>query len=366
MATSKTPARTRATGRPRAGTPPHNPFLALLNDVRGDLEARLCGFLDAAVDQASKHGADLVAMVSAIRDLCQRGGKRLRPALAIAGFRAAGSNRPVGPALDAGVALELLHAYLLIHDDWMDQDAIRRGGPTVHTVLAKRYHSQQTGDASSILAGDFAAALALEALARVDIPAARFPRVVACFARMQQDVVLGQQLDLLGRASDVEVVYALKTSSYSVQGPLNLGALLAGGTPPLLRALDQYALPLGIAFQLRDDLLGAFGKTERTGKSVGSDLRQGKRTALVTLALRRLRGAERSELCRVLGNRKASDAQIGRTLDLLRERGIPELVETRIQELATSARVALDAARLPGSARELLVGAVDALTERTV
>ena len=366
MATSKTPGRARATGRPRTNTPPDNPFLALLHDVRGDLEARLCGFLDAAVDQASGYGADLVAMVSAIRDLCLRGGKRLRPALAIAGFRAAGSKRPLGPALDAGVALELLHAYLLIHDDWMDQDAIRRGGPTVHTILAKRYHSQQTGDASGILAGDFAAALALEALSRVDIPAPRVPKVVACFARMQQDVVFGQQLDLLGRASDVEAVYALKTSSYSVQGPLNLGALLAGGGPKLLRALDQYALPLGIAFQLRDDLLGAFGNVEHTGKSVGSDLRQGKRTALVALALRRLRGSERAQLCRVLGNKKASMAQIGRTLDLLQERGIPELVETRIAELATSARVALDAARLPGVARELLVGAVDALTERTV
>jgi geranylgeranyl diphosphate synthase type I len=366
MATSKTPGGARVAGRSPTNTPPGNPFLALVNDVRGDLEARLCGFLDAAVDQASTYGADLVAMVSAIRDLCLRGGKRLRPALAIAGFRAAGNKRPLGPALDAGVALELLHAYLLIHDDWMDQDAIRRGGPTVHTLLAKRYRSQQTGDASGILAGDFAAALALEALSRVDIPAARFPKVVACFARMQQDVVFGQQLDLLGRARDVEAVYALKTSSYSVQGPLNLGALLAGSTPTLLRALDQYASPLGIAFQLRDDLLGAFGKVEHTGKSVGSDLRQGKRTALVALALRRLRGSERAELCRVLGNKKASDAQIGRTLDLLQKRGIPELVETRITELANSARVALDAARLPRSARDLLVGAVDALTERTV
>lgn len=366
MATSKKPGRVRGTSGRSRSIPSDNPFLALLNDVRGDLEARLCGFLDAALDQAAAHGTDLVAMVEAIRDLCVRGGKRLRPALAIAGYRATGTRQPLGPALDAGVALELLHAYLLIHDDWMDQDAIRRGGPTVHMLLAKRYRSRQTGDASGILAGDFAAALALEALSRVDIPPARVPRVVACFARMQQDVVFGQQLDLLGRANDVESVYALKTSSYSVQGPLNLGALLAGGRPELLRALDQYALPLGIAFQLRDDLLGAFGKTKDTGKSIGSDLRQGKRTALVALALRRLRGSERRQLGRVLGNRDASAAEIGAALALLKERGIPELVEARILELATSARVALEAARLPSSARELLAGAVDALTERTV
>jgi len=144
MATSKTPARVRATpGRSRTTPSPANPFLALLNDVRGDLEARLCGFLDAAVDQATAYGADLVAWsgrsvtcVSGAASACARPW----PSRA---FRATGTRQPLGPALDAGVALELLHAYLLIHDDWMDQDAIRRGGPTVHTLLAKRYRSSK-------------------------------------------------------------------------------------------------------------------------------------------------------------------------------------------------------------------------------
>ena len=107
--------------QPRTETSAQNAFLALLDDIRGDVDARLRGFLDSAIDQAAAHGSDVEAMVAAVRDLCLRGGKRLRPALLVAGFRATGTRARLGPALDAGVALELLHTYLLIHDDWMDE-----------------------------------------------------------------------------------------------------------------------------------------------------------------------------------------------------------------------------------------------------
>src|SRR6201995_428677 len=153
-----------------------NPFLALVDTVRKEVDARLAGLLAAKLDAAAEQDLEVLEMVRAFRDLCLRGGKRLRAALLVAGYRAASATADLEPALDAGVAIELLHAYFLVHDDWMDHDDTRRGGPAVHKILTDRYGAK-TGEASAILAGDLGVALATEALARVDVPTARLPRV---------------------------------------------------------------------------------------------------------------------------------------------------------------------------------------------
>lgn len=341
-----------------------NPFVAVLAAVRTEVDARLQGFLDARIDGVRELGPDVVAMVDAIRDLCMRGGKRMRPALLVVGYRASSAAPSLEPALDAGVAVELLHAYFLIHDDWMDQDTVRRGGPAVHAQLAKRFRSQRLGDVSAILAGDFAAALAVEALSRIDIPPSRLARVLACFAQMQSDAVLGQELDVMGKPRDVERAYELKTGSYSVRGPLRLGALMAGAPPRVLTALDRFALPVGVAFQLRDDLLSAFGDPRQTGKPFGSDLKSGKKTVLLMEALKRARGKDHRILSGVVGNRRASDAQVARAVEVIERSGAKAAVEARIDELTQSALVALSAGRLTPDGSALLEGAARALTRR--
>jgi geranylgeranyl diphosphate synthase type I len=231
---------TRPRGRGNAGAKSIQPnaFFLLLPTVQREVEARLLGFLDEYRQASRPLGRDVGDMLSAVRSLCARGGKRLRPALAVAGFRAAHDTLDLDVALDAGVALELLQAYFLIHDDWMDQDDVRRGGPTVHKQLAERFRSEKKGEHSAVLAGDYAVALALAALARLDMPTRRAQAITGCFAEMQLDAVLGQQLDLMGNVKDIESTYALKTGSYTVRGPLKLGALLAGGSASLLVALD--------------------------------------------------------------------------------------------------------------------------------
>jgi len=354
----------RGRGAARAKPVTSNPFLALLPAVKKDVDARLHGFLDAALDAARVHGSEVVEMVSAIVDLCVRGGKRLRPALLVTGYRATSSGAELEPALDAGVAIELLQAYFLIHDDWMDRDSVRRGGPTVHEHLARRFHSQRLGNASAVLAGDYAVALATEALARVEVDTGRTSPLFACFSQMQLDAVSGQQLDLLGRARDVEAAYALKTGSYTVRGPLRLGALLAAASPRVLRALDRYALPLGIAFQLRDDLLSAFGDPKKTGKPFGSDLRRGKRTVLLSTALRRARGRDHRILERVVGNAGASEDDVQRAVEVLERSGAKGLVEARIDELVARALSGLSTGRITPEGLRLLEGAASALTAR--
>jgi geranylgeranyl diphosphate synthase, type I len=355
----------RGSGRgPRAKAVSPNPFLALLPTIKCDVDARLHGFLDAALDASRVHGREVADMVAAIRDLCVRGGKRLRPALLVVGYRSATVTAELEPALDAGVALELLQGYFLIHDDWMDRDSVRRGGPTVHEHLARRFHSQRTGHAAAILAGDYAVALAGEALSRIETDGARAKSIFACFSQMQLDAVAGQQLDLIGKARDVEAAYALKTGSYTVRGPLRLGALLGGGSARILNALDRYALPVGIAFQLRDDLLSAFGDPRETGKPFGSDLRRGKRTALLVTALKRARGRDHRLLERVVGNANASDDEVRRAVEVLERSGARAIIEARIDQLVEGALSALRAGRLTPEGHALLVGAARALTAR--
>lgn len=341
-----------------------NPFSALAAAIRGDVDARLERLLNAKVTEARPIGPEFEVLVSAVRDLCMRGGKRLRPALLVAGYRAASATAPLEPALDAGVALELLQAYFLIHDDWMDGDRVRRGGPAVHAMLGRHFRSAELGDRAAILAGDYAAALAAEAVAQIPMAPARLQRVSAAFATMQLDVVAGQQLDLVGKAARVETVYTLKTTAYTVRGPLRMGALLAGASPRLLSAIDRFSEPLGIAFQLRDDLLGAFGDPARTGKPLGTDLKTGKRTLLLELALKQARGPARQLLKGVLGNPAATRSQLARALEAVEQTGAPLRVEARIEELKSAALRALDTAPLAAEGHALLLGAAALLVAR--
>jgi geranylgeranyl diphosphate synthase type I len=293
-----------------------------------------------------------------------RGGKRFRPALLVASYLAIDTSAPLEPALDAGIALELLQSYLLIHDDWMDRDEVRRGGPAVHVLLSRHFGSRLTGEASGVLAGDFAAALSLEAMARVRMSPERLSRALIAFAEIQEDAICGQQLDLAARPDNVEAMHELKTGSYTVRGPLLLGAHLGGASTDALDRLDRFARPLGVAFQLRDDLLGAFGDPATTGKPFGSDIRAGKRTTLLVEALARLGDAERRTIAETVGRRDASDAAIRRVIDLYEGCGARSAVERRLDELVASARSSLDTSCFAPGGSAYLIGAAGVLTRR--
>jgi len=340
-----------------------NAFVNLLREVQPGIEQRLTSFLDERVTATRSLGPEVQALAREIRRLALRGGKRLRPALVVAGLRTVSSGAELGAALDAGVALELLHTYFLIHDDWMDGDRVRRGGPSVHVALAERFRNEHKGNASAILAGDYAVALATDALSRVDTDPKRLRGAFSAFAEMQLGAVAGQQLDMVGEGRDVELGYALKTGSYTVEGPLKLGALLAGAKPATLDALSRYSRPAGVAFQLRDDLLSLFGDPAQTGKPLASDLTSGKRTLLLRLALRRGKPKELSAIRKVLQNPRAKLPALRAALSAMTATGAPELVEKRITELSQQALAQLERGLSPAGV-ELLTGATEALSLR--
>jgi geranylgeranyl diphosphate synthase type I len=338
-----------------------NAFLDLLARIRPEIERRIESRFDAKVARTRTYGPDVAAMVEAARDLTVRGGKRFRAGLIAAGFLVAAGEGPLEAAIDAGVAFELLQTYLLIQDDWMDGDTTRRGGPSVHAALTTRLGDAQRGASSAILASDLTWGLALETLSSIDLPAPRLLEVFRLFLRVHEDVVIGQQIDMLGKAEDVEAMHDLKTGSYTVRGPLLLGAALAGAPNALREGLVRFAAPIGIAFQLRDDLLGTFGDPAETGKPVGNDLVAGKRTALVAEAHRLASENELSALVRVLGRPDASEGEIRTATTVIVSSGARRAVEDRLHALCDEAEAISAGLDVSAAGHALLMGAVAAL-----
>jgi geranylgeranyl diphosphate synthase type I len=324
--------------------------------VQSAVERRLERLFAEKTAAAAAIHPSLAALVDVIRDVTLRGGKRLRAALLVAGFRCVAPADDLTAILGAAVAAELLQTFLLIHDDWMDQDEMRRGRPSAHVLLAQKYGDVHTGASAAVLAGDLASSYAWEALASTPFPVERVRLAVRAFWEMEEQVALGQMLDLLSSRADgpIETVHLLKTASYSVRGPLRIGALLGNGTDVQLQSLDAYACPLGLAFQLRDDLLGAFGDSSRTGKPVGNDLRAGKRTSLMADALAHADAAGLALLARIADNPGGSAEDIAAAHRLFETCGSRQRIEDRISQAAQESLAALDDAPLDAHGVALL------------
>jgi geranylgeranyl diphosphate synthase type I len=337
-------------------------FGRYVGQIRAQVDAWLAPWLESRVEQARAHGPAVEAVAVAGRELVLRGGKRLRAALLAAAYEASagvGSEAVVA----AGAALELFQAYLLTHDDWMDGDDVRRGGPSVPALMRERFGKQ--GEAMSVLAGDLMSAWSQRALLECDRPSACVLAAAHELATAHEDVVEGQVLDVQGQASDaaqVARVHALKTASYTVRGPVAMGARLAGASEGQVAALVAFARPLGVAFQLRDDILGTFGAPQAMGKPAGSDLRAGKRTALVVHALGEPRAA--AAVDGALGKTDASEAQVAAAMQAIEQSGARRAVEAQIASLVADALGALHRAEVTPAGRALLESAAAALTER--
>ena len=317
---------------------------AWMEAVRVDVEERLRSYLAEKRHESLTLSPHSVELVDAVSTLTLRGGKRSRPATLVAAYHAVSPEGSQSCA-NAGAALELLQTYLLIHDDWMDRDEKRRGGPSVWATLRDRHSDEHLGASLAVLAGDLASAYAGELVTEAGFPEGRTAEGLHVFWRLQREVFFGQHLDLIAD-TEVERMYDLKTGSYTVRGPLRLGAILADANPDQLGALDRFAAPLGIAFQLRDELLGVFGDETQTGKPCGNDLRAGKRTVLIHEARTHLSTRDLSPLEKVFGNPTAAQSEVLAAVELLVTSGVRERVETRLRNLAEESYRSLDDAPL--------------------
>ncbi|HEV2316802.1 MAG TPA: polyprenyl synthetase family protein [Thermoplasmata archaeon] len=294
-----------------------------------------------------------------LREFNLRGGKRFRALLVLAGFEIA-ARRPPKAALAAAAAMEHFQSWMLIHDDIIDHSDERRGGPTVHRSLEAEHAREHLagdrvayGTGVGITLGDLQEPYTVRALLSSPVPPDRRLRALGEYARMARDTAYGQLMDIRngGRAigdvseDDVLEVHRLKTSVYTVAAPLRIGAVLGGAKDALTNLLGATGTALGIAFQLRDDVLGAGFGTGEIGKSP-NDIPEGKRTLLVVRAYANATAADRDEMARVLGNPAATKDDQERVRGIIRDTGSLAYSEERIEALTGEALRRVDRSRL--------------------
>ncbi len=345
---------------------------------RERLQKVLVEHLDEMTERLAPLGSDAVALLEEARR-CVSGGKRFRAAFCWWGYR---SVRPdvedEGALLRACAALEMLHASALVHDDYMDSSDTRRGRPATHRAFAAAHRDagwrgdpEQYGAAAAILLGDLLLSWSDELLRSCGLPADRVGTALELFDRCRTEVITGQFLDVSVQArgrADVDAamtVLRYKSAKYSIERPLHIGAALAGAGPDVLRELTAYGLPLGEAFQLRDDLLGVYGDPATTGKPAGDDLVEGKRTVLVALTLDGASAPDAARLDAALGSPLTEDdvADLRRIIDAS---GAHTHVEQVIDDLVELSLAKLEASSAAEPARQVLRELAAAATDRKV
>lgn len=309
----------------------------------------------AKSDFASNNGEEIVAEVG--RSAIGRGA-RLRPLLCCCGYAIGGGE---GGLLDdrivrVAASLELLHTFAILHDDVMDGSEMRRGEPSLFRRVASERSDLDPGEAErlglsvAILAGDLALVLSDELFMRSGFAAQRLLQAWTPLSSMRLAAVAGQYLDLthsgpLGTDADPDLairIARLKSASYSVEGPLLVGATLGLATPEAVEALTEFAAPLGEAFQLTDDLLGLFGDPAETGKDADNDVRRGKPTPLISTTLSMATQGQRKTLLSAWGNPAATDRQIDHLREVVVEAGALEAMGRQIDGAVAAAARALD------------------------
>jgi len=345
---------------------------AALRDIADRVDARLRDFLVAERTRWVEFDADLTVVFDELERMVVGGGKRLRPVFTYWGFVGAGGRPDEPRVIDAGAAFELLHAFALFHDDIMDGSVTRRGAVATHEAMQAEHRARgwsgdarRFGDGSAILIGDLSFVYADMLLAGLG------PRGWQMWNELRVELNVGQYLDMLGSAQNerrpdkAARICRYKSAKYTIERPLHLGALLADENTALLEAYSRYGLPLGEAFQLRDDVLGVFGDSSITGKPVGDDLREAKPTPLMALALQKASGAQRSVL-EMVGRQPLNETEIGRVQQAIVDSGALAEMELTITRLTNEAIAAIGATPIAADVQTRLVELAHFVSDRRV
>ena len=342
--------------------------------IAARVEQRLREFLAPEHARWAAFDADLAEPMAEIGRLVLVGGKRLRPAFCHWGFAAAGGDPADEMVANAGAAFELMHAFALFHDDVMDDAASRRGNPTTHTVFAQHHRdgawageARRFGEGVAILVGDLAFVYSDMLMAGAGREA------WAIWNELRIELNVGQVLDIIGSVRNersrhkAEQICRYKSGKYTIERPLHLGAVMAAPerAAQLLPALSAYGLPLGDAFQMRDDVMGAFGDAAVTGKPVGGDLREGKPTPLMARAVAAADAAQQQVLA-LVGRADLTDDDVARVQQAIIDSGALADLEATIARLTAEAVAAIERAPIEPGARDELIALATYVSQRTV
>ncbi len=351
--------------------------------LAGAVTDQLRAYLADRRSSASYIGADYDRLIAGLEEFVLRGGKRLRPAFAYWGYRAvtADPDQPVDdPTLQLFAALELLHACALVHDDVIDDSATRRGMPTVHVEFASlhaehawRGSSAQFGQSAAILMGDLSLVWADDIVASADLPPEGQRRVRRVWSDIRTEVLGGQYLDIVAESSGAHSIESAmnvntyKTASYTVSRPLQFGAAAAADRPDVQELFHSMGTDLGVAFQLRDDVLGVFGDPAVTGKPSGDDLRSGKRTVLLAEAVHRAEQSDPAAAALLISSigTDLSETQVRELCSVIESVGALAAVEDHIESLTRRGLEALRQAPINAPAKAGLTELAGLAANRT-
>ncbi|MCX6763663.1 MAG: polyprenyl synthetase family protein [Candidatus Moranbacteria bacterium] len=333
-------------------------------------------FFDRIIEDVRKRDGFIVEVLEYVKKIVLAGGKRLRPAFMYYGYLAAGGQEKE-KMIKAAISIELIHIFLLIHDDIIDRDKKRHSLDTVNSRYAKigkkifgTSDSAHFGNSMAIIIGDMIGAMGNKILFDSGFNPENIIKALSQLQNVISYTVVGESQDIYieyqGRASEKEVLkmYENKTAKYTIEGPLHLGAILAGASDKLIENLSRYAIPVGIAFQIQDDILGTFGSEKKLGKSVGSDIIEGKQTLLVVKAREKADRNQKNILKNILGKKNLSGKEIEEFRKIIHETGALDYAVNLARKFIQEGKGELEKIKIESEAKEFLTEVADFMVER--
>ncbi|MCB9358764.1 polyprenyl synthetase family protein [Candidatus Woesearchaeota archaeon] len=323
------------------------------------IEKELKSFFSEKKKESKDFSDEIYEAIKSLEDFTMRGGKRIRALLMIVGYKSAGGKK-LQEMIKASIAAELVHSFLLIHDDIIDDDDLRRNGPTIHKSFQKRYGKKGSSDLAMIT-GDICLCYGLEPIMDSRFMADNKLKAINKLGKIIKHTCYGEFIDVTSvknnvSVDDIQKIHEYKTAKYTISGPLQVGGMLAGANNKLLQDFEKYGLYLGLAFQLKDDILGIFGDEERVGKPIGSDIVEGKKTMLVLKA--------NSKYVNSLLGKKMTNRQLEKAREIIRNSGSLDYSEKLISDLVIKAKNALHDSKMPRNEKEFLKFLADYVNTR--
>ena len=349
-----------------------------LKKFKDEFDPILMEFFDRAIKEASKKDKLMSGALQHIKKITMSGGKRLRPALMYYGYLGVGGKKKKD-ILQAAISVELIHSFLLIHDDIIDRDAKRHGVMTTHLKYRKMHEkflwnddAEHFGTSMAIIIGDMVAALGNQALYSSKFEAEILIEALHKLQEVVANTVIGEAKDVLisfkGKATEEEIldVCRLKTAKYTIESPLHLGAILGEGNNDILERMTKLAIPIGIAFQIQDDILGVFGSEKKIGKPVGSDIIEGKQTILVSQAKKKANIKQLSILKNLLGKENLTKKEINNFRKIIVDTGALDYAKNLAQNYVAESKKEIAKISLEKKSKDFLMGIADYMMEREV
>ncbi len=348
-----------------------------LTQFKQKIDCQLEEYFATKLKEAEKISPSAYEMMQYIADLTLRSGKRIRAALLYYSYLAHGGQDRTA-AIKISMSMELSETFLLIHDDIMDNDALRRNGDTIHESYRKichqRYHGRTIashfGRSIAMLAGDIACGLSNEIIAESQFPAELLNKALLELNKIYVVECYGQAMDVFSELSDniskddVVLIQKLKTVPYTFDGPVKIGAILAGIEKERVLKLENYSVPLGVAFQIQDDVLGIFGSVKKTGKPITSDLREGKKTLLILDAKEKANKSQLKIINQNLGNKRASITDLKNVRQVIMDTGSFDESKKTAEKLVKKSIDSLQSLNLEAEGKDFLVGIADWMIKR--